>query len=463
MAKGFIGDRAAEPELDSAGGPIAPANPSPLPEPIAPTLERPSGSERKPSRTSLLGVGSDLGPYRLQQLLGAGGMGQVYLAEHRRLGRQVAIKLLLPELSEDPEMIRRFFHEARVVNQIKHENIVEISDFVEEAGGLNYLIMEFLDGQNLTHARRRGEPFEIRRIIHILDQVCSALEVAHAKGVVHRDLKPDNIFLIQRTGRDDFVKLLDFGIAKMTAFTALNTRVGAVLGTPVYMAPEQAEGRALDGRADLYSLGVLLHWMLFDELPARAALKSPTLASVRTNTTSRSERIPAALLDVMVHCLRFEPDERPPDAASVRRALLAIEPGSGPHATAPRTRSRLLRPAILFAAAVGLIAAGAAATLRNWSPAPTAPAVVAPAPVPAAPSPVAVPLPEPAPNPSLVAPAPVPATPQPPAPIPARSTKRSRTSSPVKVLAVPAPEKKPPGAPRPEPDSEDGMMNPYAK
>jgi serine/threonine protein kinase len=287
VAGEFTGSRAQGPALEPAGSSFAPPSDA-TPEPIAATVERPSGPERRPSKTSPLGVGSDIGAYRLQQLLGTGGMGQVYLAEHRKLGRQVAIKLLLPDRSEDPEMVRRFFHEARVVNQIKHENIVEIFDFIEEVGGFNYLIMEFLEGQDLTQTRRRDGAFKIQRTLHILEQVCSALQAAHSKGVVHRDLKPDNIFLIHRTGQDDFVKLLDFGIAKMNAVTALKTNVGAVLGTPIYMSPEQAEGRAVDGRSDLYSLGVLLHWMLFDALPPRA------LRSGRRPLHSRTRRRPPA-------------------------------------------------------------------------------------------------------------------------------------------------------------------------
>jgi serine/threonine-protein kinase len=230
------------------------------------------------------------------------------------------------------------------------------------------------------------------------------------------------------------------------------------------MSPEQAEGRTIDGRSDLYSLGVLLHWMLFDELPPRAALKPMPLPLAKTTTTrTGQEPIPGALLDTMLHCLRFEPEDRPPTAESVRKTLSGIHPIAVSSATdlPARQRSRLLKP-LLWGLALCLVAAGSAIALRNRQ----VPPVPAPRPAEAAPPTAIVPSePTSAPviaNPPQVAPAPVVAPATVPAASPARSTKRSRPS-PAKVLTAPPAEKKPAESPTRDQDGEDGMMNPYAK
>ena len=222
-------------------------------------------------------IGQTVGNYLVKQKLGEGGMGSVYLAEHPTIGKKVALKVLHAEFSSNPEVAERFFTEAKSVNAIGHPNIVDIVDYgVLQTGPggrdqLVYFIMEYLAGMTLSHVIRTESPMPPERALTIALQVADALAASHKTGIVHRDLKPDNIILIQR-GRDrDFVKLLDFGIAKLTGSDGLSshkTRTGLVLGTPAYMSPEQCEGRAtVDHRTDIYALGVVLYEMLVGRVP----------------------------------------------------------------------------------------------------------------------------------------------------------------------------------------------------
>jgi eukaryotic-like serine/threonine-protein kinase len=206
---------------------------------------------------------ADLGVYRLLERLGDGGMGSVYRAVHTRLGRSVAIKLLQKELSSDRGIINRFFHEARAANTIRHEHVIEVYDFVETGEDI-YFVMEFLKGEDLHEAiHHRGlEPMEALEAGTILEQIASALHATHARDIVHRDLKPENVFLAERDGARDFVKVFDFGVAKLHRPDGRSTIEGAVLGTPEYMSPEQARGGPVDGRADIYSLGCVAYEML---------------------------------------------------------------------------------------------------------------------------------------------------------------------------------------------------------
>src|SRR5512138_1145984 len=190
------------------------------------------------SLTLEIQIGQTIGSWEIVDLLGKGAMGHVYRARHARLGREVALKVLNAEFVARPDVVQRFFREARVVNDIDHENIVEVSDFVEQPG-LAYLVMELLEGESLRDLMNlRGRKYpQVKRIVAILRQVCGALEAAHAKGVVHRDLKPDNVFVTKRDGAD-FVKVLDFGIAKLrdSGDDQASTVSGMILGTPHYMA-----------------------------------------------------------------------------------------------------------------------------------------------------------------------------------------------------------------------------------
>ena len=221
-------------------------------------------------------IGKTIGNYLVTQRVGEGGMGAVYLAEHPTIGKKVAIKVLHSEFSTNPDVANRFFNEAKAVNDIGHPNIVDIVDFglIQSGTGsareqLVYFIMEYLAGQTLSAVVRSESPLPPARALAIALQVGDALAASHKCGIVHRDLKPDNIILISRHRDRDFVKLLDFGIAKLTNDAQSNrTRTGIVMGTPAYMSPEQCEGRgSTDHRTDIYALGIVLYEMLTGRVP----------------------------------------------------------------------------------------------------------------------------------------------------------------------------------------------------
>ncbi|MBC7976028.1 MAG: serine/threonine protein kinase, partial [Myxococcales bacterium] len=220
-----------------------------------------------------LPTGTLIGSYRLVALLGEGGMGRVYVAEHLKLGRRVAIKKLRRELISNPIAVARFFAEARAVNRISHENIVEITDLIEQPGGDNCIVMELLKGEDLAHRLQRTNTLPLQRALGIAAQTASALAAVHDAGMVHRDLKPDNIFLLDRGGSPDFVKVLDFGVAKLAdvhhggGIAMHTTAAGQIVGTPEYMSPEQGRGERVDFRTDLYALGVILYEMVTGHLP----------------------------------------------------------------------------------------------------------------------------------------------------------------------------------------------------
>ncbi|HZX42108.1 MAG TPA: serine/threonine-protein kinase, partial [Myxococcaceae bacterium] len=203
-------------------------------------------------------LGTTVGSFRLVRRIGHGGMGSVYLGEQTLIGSKVAVKVLHEHLASDASLVQRFYAEARAVNLIGHPNIVNIFDMNVVPPRRYYLIMEYLEGEPLSAAPAGPMPPE--RALPILVQVCQALQAAHARGVVHRDLKPENVFLCRRDG-PPFVKILDFGIAKLFGGETQEgqTHAGWIVGTPEYMAPEQGAGEALDGRADLYALGVIAY------------------------------------------------------------------------------------------------------------------------------------------------------------------------------------------------------------
>ena len=267
-----------------------------------------------------------VGPYRIVGKLGAGAMGRVFCAE--REGRKVALKLLRKEHLRSRTLLDRFFREARAVNKIQHPHIVEVVEVGEERGaeGLEsaYCVMELLEGKTLG-ALFREQTLRVERTVEIVAQVCEALEAAHAVGVVHRDVKPDNIFVAQRRGKD-WVKLLDFGIAKLLPGGPDAPRVpGTVIGTPNYMAPEQASGAPVDARTDLYALGVVLHELLAGRRPRDRQPNEPF-----PTHTPGGEPIPPALADVVDRCLQTDPAHRPESAKRMGeslRAALRSSPG----------------------------------------------------------------------------------------------------------------------------------------
>ncbi len=219
-------------------------------------------------------LGRQIGSYVVQRKLGEGGMGAVYELFHPQIGRRMALKVLHPEFARNKEVVRRFFAEARAANVIRHPNIVDITDLNQLEDGGYYIQMEFLEGQSLTDFLRENKALDPGEIAPIIIPLCSALGAAHAAGIVHRDLKPDNIHLVPMPDNPRFVKVLDFGIAKLSDELRADseqpmTKTGAIMGTPHYMAPEQAKGhsKSTDPRTDVYAVGLILYEMLAGRRP----------------------------------------------------------------------------------------------------------------------------------------------------------------------------------------------------
>ncbi|MGV3623100.1 MAG: serine/threonine-protein kinase [Archangium sp.] len=260
--------------------------------------------------------GTLLGTYELSALLGEGGMGEVYRARHVRLGREVAVKVLRPEYANDPEIVHRFFQEARVVNEINHPHIVQIVDFVESPAAV-YCVMELLKGRALSTVMKEEGPLSLARIERLIGQACEALSAAHARGVVHRDIKPDNLFVTLDDTGDEQLKVLDFGIARrLTAADSAKTRAGLVMGTPSYMPPEQAAGRQVDVRADVYSLGVVVF-----ELLTASSMAELNGAPQSVTKTALGEEVPPSLTKIVEQCLSLDAAKRPPNVEAIRAAF----------------------------------------------------------------------------------------------------------------------------------------------
>jgi eukaryotic-like serine/threonine-protein kinase len=409
-------------------------------------------------------IGETIGSYTVLKQLGTGAMGEVYLAEHRHLKRKAAVKLLAPELVGRPDLLERFFLEARATSAIAHPGIVQVFDCEVDATGRPYIVMEFLEGETLAAVLARRGALPGLTAARLARGMAEALEAAHAKGIVHRDLKPENIFV--QSQPPDSVKLVDFGIAKLAgdfrAGQVHQTRSGAMMGTPLYMSPEQCRDSAnLDSRTDLYSLGCVLYEMLTGHPPFTHATLGDLVVAHMTEAPKDARAVnpsvPPALAALTAELLRKNPAERPPGMRAVAERLATFAgglttvpdaPARGPVATQPPTKSKTtfgdsaaellvdeggapprsrVSMTLVVAALLGLGAGGVAVSRLRGHRTEVAPVLAAaesppsaPSPSTAAPAPAAVPSPPPtsaAPAPSagppssspLVAPAGLPA------------------------------------------------------
>jgi serine/threonine-protein kinase len=280
-------------------------------------------------------LGMRFGSYVIEKLLGAGGMGAVYAAVQPEIGKRVAIKFLAPELASDAGVVQRFFAEAKSVNLIQHENIVDIFDF-KVAAGYSYFVMELLPGSSLATVLGQLGRLSPQRAVAIAVQVAAAIAAAHAHNVVHRDLKPDNIFLAPKAGYEDFVKVLDFGIAKLTRADDMatpQTMRGQVMGTPGYMSPEQGTGGTVDARTDTYALGVVLFRMIAGKMPFQGRGYDEILANQLSKKAPALEGVSPELQQLVAEMLAREPGKRPQLMREVQERLVAILRTLGPTAS----------------------------------------------------------------------------------------------------------------------------------
>jgi len=378
--------------------------------------------------------GTTIGQYRVVRKIGEGGMGAVYLAQHALLGRNAAIKLLLPALSSQREVVERFFNEARATTAISDPGIVQVFDFGFHTDGSAYIVMELLEGESLEARLQRG-PIAVVDALKITRQVASSLAAAHAKGIVHRDLKPDNLFMVRdpEAQGGERPKILDFGIAKLTsdAPDRSRTRTGTLLGTPIYMSPEQCRGSGLvDHRSDIYSLGCVAYHLICGRPPFDfEGIGEIISAHLREAPVPPSQfGAPPAVDEIVLRCLEKQADQRYQSMTELRgacEALLARISGAGAMtlamlpsahhaptptpttlgtsagqasitaATPPRSRMRLA----LAIAVIGIALGAGGLVVAQRSNAPAAAAAPAPPPPPSIDAAVAVAVPIDAPPP----------------------------------------------------------------
>lgn len=364
------------------------------------------------------------GRYEIQRMIGEGGMGEVYLARHKTIDKLVAIKLLAPDRARRPKTISRFLQEAKATSKIRHEHIVDITDF-GEVDGLVFIVMEYLDGEDLSAIVKREDRLPWPRAKALTIQILEGLGAAHDAGIIHRDVKPHNCFVSPREHNPEFVKIIDFGIAKLRDGSSEEqlTQTGAIMGTADYMSPEQGQGVELDGRSDLYSVGIILYRMLTGRVPFKAGNPMATVfLHVHTAPKPPSVECPDAgfgsQVDALVlKALAKDPEERFASAADFIEALKQIQgagAGSGTRWTPARVGT------ILAALALGTIAIRWVAT-RGGDEDLSAPrpAALAAASMPLAPKPDAL-VPNdqaPAVDPALVAPEPPPEPVETPEPV----------------------------------------------
>ena len=276
-----------------------------------------------------------LGQYRLGEKIGHGGMGDVYLAEHLLLKRPCALKLIRPERAGDAKALARFEREVQATAKLTHWNTVEIFDYGRADDGTFYYVMEYLPGMNLSELVQLCGKLPPGRVIHLLEQTCQALAEAHEQGLIHRDIKPGNIFAATRGGVNDVAKLLDFGLVKPVSAKGENvelTQEGAITGSPLYMSPEQATGDESDARSDIYSLGAVAYFLLtgrppfYSVVPIKVVLAH--VSQIPKPPSEIADDVPSDLEAVILRCLEKKPADRFQSAEELRSALQSCEAAS---------------------------------------------------------------------------------------------------------------------------------------
>jgi len=402
------------------------------------------------------------GAYRIEGLVGEGGMGAVYAATHMRLGTRVAVKVMARELAANSEALARFHREALVTSGLGHPHIVQVLDFSTTPTGEPFLAMEFLDGEDLERRLRRVGRLPIAEVVHIVKQVASALAATHAKAIVHRDLKPGNIYLLTAAGETDFVKVLDFGISKVRSASTKLTRTSSVMGTPNYMSPEQAKGRVddIDERTDQWALACIAWECLSGEGPFVGENVPSILFQIVHEPPAalvpKVAGLPTQVEEVLLRALAKDKSDRFANvndfalaleragasavATVVGRPQILVPPAQVAGAAKPTTFTRTAgeldnaldvprsRPRWIWVLAAGGVCGLLLAAFLLFRPGP-APTPVVASPPPAAPMPAAPPLPAPpVPPPAAVVPTEPEIKPEPPPPAPQPKAKNSQSA-----------------------------------
>jgi len=281
-------------------------------------------------RSSLVfAEGTTIGAYQLVSVLGRGGMGTVYLGEHTLLKRKAAIKVLLPALSADTEIVQRLFNEARAVTQIADPGIVQVFDFGQDPDGSAYIVMELLEGETVAERIERTGHLVPLDVVRLMRLICGSLAAAHAKGIVHRDLKPENIFIVAdpAVATGERAKIVDFGIAKLSRDEGTHiTHAGAMLGTPLYMSPEQCRGAGeIDHRSDIYSIACVMVMMLTGKPPFDGDGTGDLIVAHLQEPPPRLTNVNAAIDHVVQRCLAKDPDDRYQTMTDLVAALALVE------------------------------------------------------------------------------------------------------------------------------------------
>jgi eukaryotic-like serine/threonine-protein kinase len=363
VAVGFAERSPPPPQVEVADGADLPTEESPRDRSIHPP---------GPTSDRYLGCTID-NRYKVEGIVGEGGMGVVYQCRHKIIDKRVALKILRADLAKDAEVTERFLMEAKAASAIADEHIISISDFGQLPDGAAYFVMEFLDGTPLAQVTGGGVPMPLERILPIARQLSEGLGSAHQRGIVHRDLKPDNVFLIQRGKEVDFVKILDFGIAKVSSTGGGRlTQAGSVFGTPHYMSPEQAAGTPLDQRGDIYSLGVMLYEMATGRVPFDAENFVGILSRhlyedpVPPRTAAPHVNIPADFEAIILKCMAKKPEHRYQSMLQLRDELWQLERRRGPKLAEPSSTSSIEPSASVEGTALSTELSLASLRPRRW-------------------------------------------------------------------------------------------------